>query len=362
MTARRPGSHGRAEKENAMIENPETAPNLQTPPPPPPPKNNTWKKVAIGCGIALILFICCAAVGVTVYLMRDSIPGLDSLFSGGSSNTNGDLIAFTSYRNGKGDIYVINIDGTGETQLTTSPANDTDAEWSPDGSRIAFVSERDGNNEIYIMNADGSGVTRLTDNTADDASPTFSPDGQLLAFLSKRSGNYEIHVMNVDGSNVRTVTNSPNTADLDPTWSPDGQQLIYASGTGLVINLWRINLDGTGSTQLTYNTKDAFISWFPSWCWATGLVAYETNSYGAEFADFDIVTMNPDGTNQTRLTFTDTNDSFPEWSPDGTMLAFVSNRDGNFELYIMNADGSNIRRLTNNTEDDGAPSWQPAPR
>ena len=72
--------------------------------------------------------------------------------------------------------------------------------------------------------------------------------------------------------------------------------------------------------------------------------------------------MNPDGSNQTRLTYTTTNDSFPEWSPDGTMLAFVSNASGGFQIFIMNADGSNLRSVTNNNYDNGAPAWQPKPR
>ena len=132
-----------------MLENPETSLPSTFPPPPPPPvkPRSTWKKVTIGCSIALVVILCCAALGIVVYLERDKIPALNSLFAGTSSNANGDLIAFTSYRNGKGDIYVINVDGTGETRLTTDSANDSDAEWSPDGRKIAFLGEEG----IYIL-------------------------------------------------------------------------------------------------------------------------------------------------------------------------------------------------------------------
>ena len=60
------------------------------------------------------------------------------------------------------DIYVMNADGTGESQLTNHPGGDFQAVWSPDGTQIAFASNRDGNNEIYIMDADGSNQVRIT--------------------------------------------------------------------------------------------------------------------------------------------------------------------------------------------------------
>src|SRR5689334_10585394 len=62
----------------------------------------------------------------------------------------------------EGDVYVINADGTGRTQLTEDPAEDFDPVWSPDGTQIAFRSHRDGNEEVYLMNADGSNQRNLS--------------------------------------------------------------------------------------------------------------------------------------------------------------------------------------------------------
>ncbi len=72
--------------------------------------------------------------------------------------------------------------------------------YSPDDIKIAFQSTRDGNDEIYIMNTDGSGQTNLTNNPAIDNLPTYSPDGIKIAFQSTRDGNDEIYIMNTDGS------------------------------------------------------------------------------------------------------------------------------------------------------------------
>ena len=86
-------------------------------------------------------------------------------------------IAFSSYRDGNLEIYVMNTDGSDQTNLTNNDAADWDPSWSPDGSRIAFSSERDGNSEIYVMTADGSDQTRFTNNDRWEGTPSWSPIG-----------------------------------------------------------------------------------------------------------------------------------------------------------------------------------------
>ena len=75
-------------------------------------------------------------------------------------------IAFTSTRDGHNQVYVMNPDGTGQTNLSNNSFDDSVPAWSPDGTKIAFVSTRDGNEEVYVMNADGSGQTNRTQNAA----------------------------------------------------------------------------------------------------------------------------------------------------------------------------------------------------
>ena len=219
-------------------------------------------------------------------------------------------IAFESYRDGKAEIYIMNVDGTGQTRLINNPTNDGAPSFSPDGAKIVFMSNRDGNLEIYIMNVDGSEQTRLTNNPASDTKPSFSPDGAKIAFLSNRDGNLEIYLMNVDGSEQTRLTKNP-ASDGGPSFSPDGSKIAFVS-----------------------NRDDG---------------------------NYEIYIMNVDGTGQTRLTNNPAADTGPSFSPDGSKIAFFSGREGNYEIYIMNVDGSEQVNLTNNPGDDWAPSFSPIP-
>ena len=81
--------------------------------------------------------------------------------------------------------------------------------------------------------------------------------------------------------------------------------------------------------------------------------------YSNRDGNYEIYTMDSDGSNQTRLTFNDAYDGWPAWSSDGQQIAFQSYRDGNGEIYVMDADGQNQRRLTNHPAFDGYPDWSP---
>ncbi len=99
-------------------------------------------------------------------------------------------ISFITNRDGNDEIYVMNADGSGQTNLTNNPASDQGRGWSPDGTKFTFGSGRAaGNYDVYVMNADSSGVTRLTDNPANDGAPDWSPDSTKITFRSERDGN-----------------------------------------------------------------------------------------------------------------------------------------------------------------------------
>jgi Tol biopolymer transport system component len=259
-------------------------------------------------------------------------------------------IAFASFRDGNGELYVINPDGSNLTRLTNNSANEEFPAWSPDGAKIAFVSDRDGNAEIYVMGADGSNQTRLTNNSAFDYYPAWSPDGAKIAFVSLRDGNGEAYVMNADGTNPTRLTNNSGHDDM-PAWSPDGTKIAFVSQRDGNDEVYVMNADGSNPTRLTNNSA---FDIDPTWSPDAAKIAFVSLRDGNN----EIYAMNADGSNPTRLTTNSTTDENPAWSPDGAKIAFDSGRDGNWEIYVMGADGSNQTRLTNNTAVDLEPDWQ----
>jgi len=314
-------------------------------------------------------------------------------------------IAFASNRDGNEEIYVMNADGSNQRNLTNNAARDQAFSWSPDGSRIVFTSDRGGVFGIYSMNADGTDQKRLTQFWGDfDARPVWSPDGRRIAFASYVNGSYEIQVMNSDGTNLINVTNLPSF-DFEPTWSPDGSEIAFITGDSLPdgrpwygVNI--MNADGTNRDtpiaatwifgSLVWSPQDDLIAFWqsgwsdrqhsdiclldhhawrqltsdpslnynPAWSPDGSKLAFVSNRDGA----FEIYAMEADGTNQTRLTYSTgvlAEALCPSWTPDGSGIVFTSNQTGNFEIYIMR--GFTVARLTNNDAIDVLPSCAMSP-
>jgi hypothetical protein len=138
------------------------------------------------------------------------------------------------------------------TQLTDTPYNEWNPSWSPDGAQIAFNSDKDysSSGQVWVMNADGSGQTQLTFDTNHNTLPAWSPDGQYIAFASERSGNWDIWVMDADGSNAIQLT-SHTANDMYPAWSPDGQYIAFASERSGNWDIWVMELGETDKLAIT---------------------------------------------------------------------------------------------------------------
>ena len=270
----------------------------------------------------------------------------------------GGVIAFTSERDGNTDIYLMNVDGTGEQRLTHDPAYDAWPAWSPDGQHIAFVSDRSGNPDIWVMDADGTNQHQLTDHAANDIWPSWSPDGARIAFPSRRDGNFELYLMNADGSNLRRLTHTPSHEDF-PAWSPDGTQLVFTRSEGddgtYVLAVPDIGDAGAETGSREERKLLDFVALEPAWSPDGAQIAFGSDHAGPR----GIYVMDADGGNLHRMVQTFVGENCPDWSPDGNWIVLASWQGGDGEIYLMRADGSDMRALTRNRFEDEFPAWRP---
>ena len=285
-----------------------------------------------------------AAFGANVTGIAGALVDRLTLNAVGPGTLSDTKLAFVSDRDGNNEIYIMNVDGTGQTRLTNNGAGDSEPSWSPDGTKIAFQTSRDGNFEIYVMNADGSSPTRLSNNGASDFSPDWSPDGTKIAFVSDRTGFGDIYVMNADGSAQTRLTTAADS-DSSPTWSPDGTKIAFSSSRDGNSEIYSMDPNGGNQTRLTNNVA---LDDEPSWSPDSSKIAFASNRDG----DFEIYVMNADGTGQTNLSSNASNDNNPSWSPDGSRIVFSSSRDGNSEIYSMNSFGGSVTNLTRLSSDN----------
>ncbi|MBN1967554.1 MAG: PD40 domain-containing protein, partial [Anaerolineae bacterium] len=106
--------------------------------------------------------------------------------------------------------------------------------------------------------------------------------------------------------------------------------------------------NGGNLRQITFNSSD---DRYPAWSPNGSRLAFASNRDG----NWELYTMDPYGNGVARLTYDNGTDWGAAWSPDGTQLLFASDRDGDNEIFLMNADGSNPTQITFNSSDDELP-------
>lgn len=213
---------------------------------------------------------------------------------------------------GREQLFTMNIDGSGETQITRDDADHEDPVWSPDGRKIAFVLVKDGKKIVTLINPDGSGAEPVTPPTQSAIHPSFTPDSRSILYCTDddlrppEKNESEIYSIDLGTKRVRTlISGGVNTF---PVMSPDGRKIVYRKIVG------------------------------------------DMNS--------EVFVANADGSDPKNVTNHWTFEGWPAWSPDGSQIAFAGNRgNAGYQIFLMNADGSNVRLLANTEGRGTAPKW-----
>jgi Tol biopolymer transport system component len=320
----------------------------------------------------------------------------------------GATIAFRSERDG-GGVFLMGATGESVRRLAGFGFNPA---WSPDGRQILVATEgvadprvRRTRSQIWQIDV-ATGAPRLLVE-GDGVQPSWSPHGRRIAYWGIPTGSSEraLWTLPAAGGAPRAVIRD-KFLNWSPAWSPDGRYLYFASDRGGSMNLWRVAIDEESGRVL--NAPEAITA--PSeWSGQLSLsrdgrrILYATNedranlerapldpatlaagplepvthgSRGVRSCDVspdgrwvafhtsipqeDLFIVRPDGSGLRQLTNDPFRDRYPRWSPDGSRLAFQSDRGGRYEIWSIRADGSGLAPVTQTSGDSVSyPVWSP---
>lgn len=329
--------------------------------------------------------------------------GEAQLADAGSQNN---VVAYDSEVDGNTEIFLLDPKQQIPTRLTEDTASDTDPQISAGGGNLLFVSDRTGNADLWMMNADGSKPMAISSDPADDYEPDWSLTGPQCVFVSDRDGNPELYSTTVDpGAGRGEITYFTG----EPTWgvsanAGDGYGVhfsavpgtldtiaFYLYGNNMADFTWQIlgwDLDkpsddilaeGTGQpTEQGWYTIDVggvstpsefVVCMFLNESYKPQLgITYlgdlarslqyngGSDAWGGAYNIF-FIKANVTPLPAERLTENDASDRHPALSPDGSRIAFASDRDGAMDVWVMERDGANPQKLTDGTGNNTQPAW-----
>ncbi len=338
-------------------------------------------------------------------------------------SSKGDAVALQCYAGGTFHIWTMKPDGSGLKQITSGHGDDREPRISPDGEAIVFTSDRafEGSYDIWTVPVTGGEPRRITKSEADEFGPSWSPDGKKIVFVSGTgiSGTtiQSIDLASGQQTELRKVASPLNRFEA-PSWSPDGKRLSYIeyeATDARTVNsgiLRMVAADGSG-TPVSAQSDDTF-PFPPVWLSSKELIytanghilrmdldsrtetpipftadiPYQPHGFRHKTFDFDSTadkavkgiytpSLSPDGKavafialNQVYIMPLDgkpqalTHDTFYKqgttWSPDGTRLAYITDRDGIENVYVhtmTDATDANDKRIAPQQTAQIMPAW-----
>jgi Tol biopolymer transport system component/imidazolonepropionase-like amidohydrolase len=343
-----------------------------------------------------------------------AVPITDALFDARQPtwSPDGERLAFQSNRDGHWKIWVIGANGENPHALSSDPFDEREPSWSPDGKSIAFTSTRNGKFDIWARTlADGS-LKQLSSGPGGNSRATWSPDGTQIAYLSDRPKAAGIYVSDLNGQErqlapIKLPMGGPSIAPAGvPTWTPDGKDVLFVKFESAQATLMRgesVFLEGEDfhpfrmqwiSEREYLYTADGKIKRRSLDGGAAQVVPFTaplvvrradyrrktqdlTSTAAKPVHGVQRAVLSPDGK---QIAFTAlgglwtmdiggaprrlTDDGpyavvDPAWSPDGTRIAFATDRGGSLDIWTLELASGQTVRITKAPGAEMRPAWSP---
>lgn len=320
----------------------------------------------------------------------------------------GRRIVFQAYWSGDYDVWVVDADGGNLEQLTSGPFDDREPAWSPDGQSVVFSSDRSGSYDIWTVDVASLEVRRRTDDPGNEYTASVAPDGRTMAWVT--DGDEAGVWTGTSSADARRIVVLGDSDGYSPSWSPDGGRIAYVRIGNAESALHVVEATGTGVRTISAAGDDVF-PFRPTWL-GQGQILYTANgnvvtapvgggnaertpftatveldrpTYRKKLRDFEggserpvrgIVSpsLAPDGETIVFSALGDlwtmrigdapqrlTDDAFvevdPGWSPDGSRLAYATDRGGSTNIWIRDLATGEERPFT--TDGGSMPAWSP---
>jgi len=270
--------------------------------------------------------------------------------SGATVSPDGRRIAFFSDRDGAGEYYVMNADGSDVRRVTTDGGHRGRAYWSRDGKNLVFSKAQQDTSRIFSVSVEGGQPVEIGRITGRGGSLPMG-EGNRVIYGVGDWARMQLVSSRLDGSDQKPITSDPSAAYWCPTVTPRGDRVFATRNDSSGMQVWMIGLDGSGSRAVTRFDSTQGRPQCPAVTPDARHVAAQaevkvpgdsTKTVGhiwlIDAATGSAVRLAPH-----RAPY---HDELPTWFPNGKRLVFQSDRSGRWELWAINADGTGEVQLT----------------
>jgi TolB protein len=251
-------------------------------------------------------------------------------------------------RTGQKEVYLCYADGSGLRQLTADKSISMAPVWSPAGNQFAYTSYKRGFPDTFLVDVGNGSRTLLTSFPGINVAGDLSPDGRELLVVLSKDGNPELYVLALRNGRLTRLTTTKG-GEASPSWSPDGSQIVFVSDNSGSPQLYVMSRADGATRRLTARGTENVS---PDWG-ANGWIAYcsrRARQYG-------VYIVNPQTGEERQVSPGDAHYEDPSWGPDGRHIACTRSEAYRSAIYVLDILGDPPVCLLANNGDWTSPSW-----